>query len=144
VGGARRLPTEAEWERAGRTPDRRAYPWGAQDPTCTQANFSGCTSASPFATAVDTHPTGNTESGIADLAGNVAEWVHDYYSATYYADACASGCIDPQGPASGSERAIHGGNWYSAPSDVRSARRRSFPASDSDPAVGFRCAVRPH
>jgi formylglycine-generating enzyme required for sulfatase activity len=143
AGGARRLLTEAEWERQARLFDRRTYPWGEIPPTCMYANMEGCSTGPPETVAVGSYPAGDTPLGVKDVAGNVAEWVADFYSPTYYLDACANGCTDPMGPADGGTRVYRGGSFQSMASELRTARRRSLLGDDSGPAIGIRCGATP-
>jgi len=133
----RRLPSEAEWERAARGADGRIFPWGDQAPDATLANFARNVGST---TVVGSFPAGASPYGALDMAGNVREWVADWYDATTYT---TSPRENPQGPASGSFRVLRGGSWVDAANGVRAAyRNRGTPGNRLD-YVGFRCARSP-
>jgi serine/threonine-protein kinase len=131
----RKLPSEAQWEYAARGTDNRTHPWGNQAPSSALLNFNsnvGDTSQ------VGTFPAGVSPFGALDMAGNVWEWVSDFYDETYYA---ASPPSNPLGPDSGDTRALRGGSWNNFVDGVRSANRFRFIPDVTDYFVGFRCAL---
>ena len=131
----RRLPTEADWEKAARGVNGSMYPWGNGAPNSQLLNYD---SEVKDTTTVGSYPQGASSYGVLDMAGNVWEWVADWYGETYYA---TSPVDNPSGPASGTQRVNRGGSWAGDVGDVRSAHRNKDAPDWSSYELGFRCAA---
>ncbi|CUS37218.1 conserved exported hypothetical protein [Candidatus Nitrospira nitrosa] len=134
----KRLPSEAEWEKAAKGTSDRRFPWGNVEPTAKHLNYNQKWIGEKTLMPVGSYEAGKSPYGVYDIVGNVWEWVNDWYDARYYEKSPSK---NPLGPQEGTKKVIRGAGWQNETPTVR-----IFTRVDSDPTMrnestGFRCAA---
>lgn len=129
------LPTEAQWEKLARGPEGNIFPWGNGGPSCSLTNYALC-KGQP--TSVNDYPTGKSYYEAWDMAGNVREWVADWYSPVYNVE---SPVADPLGPELGDKRSVRSSSYADSANITIAAHRFSLVPTATSEDLGFRCVI---
>ncbi len=137
----KRLPTEAEWERAARDGDQRKYPWGNEEPGAGRAVYARDADVAYGGglEPVGSLDAGRSAEGVYDLEGNVSEWVSDWFAESFH----VNDVRNPKGPPTGEKKVIRGSGWHEPVERIGGSRRYQASPDNRTDDVGFRCAMDP-